>query len=85
MAIKAALVNKNLAVTAKVTSTGTLVSSNPVTVKGFSARLDSLNDVDSTNEINGAVPVYDATTDKYVVKKIDAGDLGNLDVDGGIF
>ena len=43
-----------------------------------------LKDVVATGETNGAVPVYDANTDKYVVKKLDLGDVtGNLD--GGTF
>lgn len=84
MAIQAAITNKALSVRAKVSSTGTIQTTNPVSIKGFAARLDTLNDVDPTGEVNGAVPVYNAATDTYIVKKLDAGDI-NLDVDGGTF
>ena len=71
---------------------GIIDSTTPVTLKPIPSvssgtrvdRLDKLKDVVATGETNGAVPVYDATTDKYVVKKVDLGDVtGNLD--GGTF
>ena len=71
---------------------GIIDSTTPVTLKPIPSvssgsgvdRLDKLKDVVATGETNGAVPVYDATTDKYVVKKLDLGDVtGNLD--GGTF
>lgn len=84
MAIQAAIVNKGLTVKAKVSTTGTIQATNPVAVKGFVGRLDLLNDVNSANEVNGAVPVYDATTDTYVVKRLEGTDI-DLNVDGGTF
>lgn len=78
-------------VVAKKSTTGVISTTAPVTLKnvptlasGEFTRLDHLQDVNATNEVNGAVPVYDSTIDKYVVKKVDLGDVsGNLD--GGTF
>jgi len=56
----------------------TLISGTGVT------RLDHLQDVDANTELQGATLVYDATTDKYVVEKLNLSDtVGNLD--GGQF
>lgn len=60
---------------------------NQVTLKSVASpttRLDNLNDVVSSGEVSGAVPVYDATTDKYIVKKIDLSNVTG-DLDGGTF
>lgn len=72
-------------------SAGILKSTNPVTVKNIttlsnspSTRLDSLVDVNATNEIEGATLVYDAATDKYVVKQLELKDISG-DLDGGTF
>ena len=69
---------------------GIIDSTTPVTLKPIPSlnvgvdRLDKLLDVVASGETNGAVPVYDANTDKYVIKKLDLGDVtGNLD--GGTF
>lgn len=71
-------------------STGVINPTNPVTLKSVPTinsgvdRFDALKDVSSSGEIDGAVPVYDAVTDKYIVKKIDFGDVAG-DLDGGTF
>ena len=71
-------------------ATAGIVDSNiPVTLKNSQAligpnRLDRLLDVDATGEIENATLVYNADTDKYVVKKLDFANVtGSLD--GGIF
>jgi hypothetical protein len=69
---------------------GAISSINPVTIKNISAvnsgasRLDQLVDVVANNEIDKSTLVYDAVTDKYVVKPLVFDDItGNLD--GGTF
>lgn len=58
---------------------------NPSIGNGIS-RLDRLNDVDATSEVDKATLVYDAATDKYVVKLLEYNDIvGELDIDGGTF
>jgi hypothetical protein len=78
---------KNIQVSANATGGSISTNRNPVTLKSsipITTRLDSLNDVVATGEVSGAVPVYDAATDKYVVQKLD---LNNVigDLDGGTF
>jgi hypothetical protein len=59
-------------------NTPTLISGTGVT------RLDHLQDVVPDGEITGATLIYDATTDKYVVEKMNLSNtVGNLD--GGTF
>mgnify|MGYP003338173903 CR=1 FL=1 len=81
--------------TIKVSSNATagiIDSTTPVTIKntptlgtlGTTGRLDHLQDVVATGETNGATLVYEAATDKYIVKKLDLGDVTG-DLDGGIF
>jgi hypothetical protein len=72
------------------TSTGSITSNNPVTLKNFPTitstvtRLDHLLDVNPDGEIAGAVPVYNAGNDTYVVRQLDLGEVvGTLD--GGSF
>jgi len=70
-------------------TSGIVDSTIPVTLKNSQAlsgpnRLDRLLDVDATGEIENATLVYNADTDKYVVKKLDFANVtGSLD--GGIF
>lgn len=72
---------------------GIIDTAIPVTVKntptlgtlGTTQRLDHLQDVSAANEITGAVPVYDSSLDKYVVKKVDLGSDVVGDLDGGNF
>jgi hypothetical protein len=78
---------KNIQVSANATGGSVSTNRNNVTLKSGVApttRLDSLNDVVATGEITGAVPVYDSTTDKYVVQKLDFNNVTG-DLDGGTF
>lgn len=82
---------KNIQVSANATSGVVSTNRNNVTLKnvptvtsGGLNRLDSLNDVVSSGETSGAVPVYDSDTDKYVVKKLSISDVIG-DLDGGTF
>lgn len=82
---------RNIRVSANGTS-GILDSTVPVTLKntptivsGGVNRLDNLVDVYAAGEANGAVPVYDSVTDKYIVKKLDLGTDVVGDLDGGSF
>ena len=73
--------SRNIKVSSNATA-GVLDSSTPVTIKnnpsinGIS-RLDSLVDVNASNETDNATLVYDFETDTYVVKQ--------MDLDGGTF
>lgn len=71
-------------------SSGVISSATPVTVKNISTisggifRLDQLSDVNARNETDKATLVYDASTDKYIVKNLEFGDISG-DLDGGTF
>lgn len=85
-------INKTINVSVvKKTNLGTINPTNPVTLKNVPTvasgvtRLDSLKDVYPDGETNGAVPIYDSLTDKYIVKRIDLGSDVNGDLDGGTF
>ena len=75
----------------RVSNTGQIISTNPVTVSSSipasaASRLDALRDVDSDGEVDGAVPVYQANTDTYIVKKLDITNVsGSANIDGGTF
>jgi hypothetical protein len=71
-----------------VSNTGQIISTNPVTIGSTTpvSRFDGLLDVNPGGEIDGAVPVYDANTDTYIVKHLDIAQVdGSADVDGGSF
>lgn len=79
---------RNVRVTTNATA-GVIDTTVPVTLKTVpyvtgTQRLDHLLDVNANQESEGAVPVYEADTDTYVVKKIS---LSNVigDLDGGVF
>ena len=83
--------HRTVNVVATKKTTGVINSSQPVTLKNVPtlngsdvARLDSLADVVPTGETEGAVPVYHAATDRYIVKKLDLSDVTG-DLDGGTF
>lgn len=60
------------------------LKNTPSLISGGATRLDGLTDVVASGETNGATLVYEASTDKYIVKKLDLADVtGNLD--GGTF
>jgi hypothetical protein len=65
------------------TTTPVVLKNNPVLGTGVS-RLDRLTDVVANNEVDKATLVYDASTDKYVVKKMEFTDITG-DLDGGTF
>ena len=66
------------------TTTPVVLKNNPVLSAGGATRLDKLTDVVATGEVDKATLVYDAATDKYVVKKMEFTDI-NGDLDGGTF
>lgn len=81
----------NVKISANSTS-GVLNSTTPVTLKntpslkvGGVDRLDHLTDVTASGETDGAVPIYDSASDKYIVKKIDLGVDVSGSLDGGTF
>lgn len=84
MAITASLGRRNLSIGAKVANNGSLQVTNPIAVKTTINRLDQLNDVDSSNEVNNGVPVYDSSKDTYVIKLIDFESIDGP-IDGGTF
>lgn len=73
--------SRNIKVSSNATA-GVLDSSTPVTIKNSTStngitRLDSLVDVNASNETDNATLVYNFETDTYVVKQ--------MDLDGGTF
>ena len=81
---------RTIQVSANATS-GIIDTTVPVTIKntpvipgGASSRIDKMIDVDPTGETNGATLVYEAITDKYIVKKLDLANVTG-DLDGGVF
>ena len=71
-----------------------LDTTNPITIKntiGYNAqsfRLDHLNDVVEQNPVAGDTLVYDASNDKYIVKRLNLSDVNidvAVDIDGGSF
>lgn len=79
---------RNIQVSANATGGSITSDKTPVTLKNVStvsaSRLDTLKDVVASGETDGAVPVYDATLDKYVVQKLSFVDVIG-DLDGGTF
>lgn len=68
---------------------GIIDSTTPVVLKNAptlatATRLDRLEDVNATGETDKATLVYDATSDKYIVKQIEFDDIAG-DLDGGTF
>lgn len=86
MALKARIV-QNTSMVARVNTTGdSLSTSKPVTLKNQIKEIRSIEDfgdVDEVNVIDGATLVYNSETDKYQVRPLEIGDLGNID--GGSF
>jgi hypothetical protein len=80
---------RTIQVSANATA-GLIDTSVPVTLKNTPVlstgvtRLDRLTDVVANAETSGATLVYDATTDKYVVQKLDISNVTG-DLDGGTF
>jgi hypothetical protein len=67
-------------------STPLVLKNNPslIAIGSGVERFDRLRDIDAAAEIEGAVPVYEANTDMYYVKKLDL-DYITGEVDGGTF
>lgn len=69
---------------------GIIDSTVPVTLKNLPSigngitRLDNLTDVVANGEIDGATLVYDANTDKYIVKTLTMEEIDGA-LDGGEF
>lgn len=64
-------------------ATSTVVIKNMAATISVPGRLDSLQDVISAGEVSGAVPVYNAATDKYVIERLNLSDVdGSLDGGG---
>lgn len=69
---------------------GIIDTTTPVTLRNSSGsvggvtRLDRLTDVDASGEVTGSTLVYSSDTDKYIVKKLDLGDVTGA-LDGGTF
>jgi hypothetical protein len=63
-------------------TTPVVLKNNPTLTTNGVDRLDHLKDVDATTELDGSTLIYDAATDKYVVRKINFGDVA---LDGGGF
>lgn len=73
------LTTKKINVRVNSRSTNINVRNNATLPNGMT-RLDALNDVDPTNEANGATLVYNSENDKYEVKPLDLADVtGDLD------
>ena len=67
-------------------STPVVLKNNPslIAVGSGVERFDRLRDIDAAAEVEGAVPIYQANTDVYLVKKLDL-DYITGEVDGGTF
>ena len=64
-------------------TTSTIVIKNMAATISTGGRLDGLQDVISAGEVTGAVPVYDAATDKYIIERLNLADVdGSLDGGG---
>jgi hypothetical protein len=79
---------RTIKVTANATA-GVIDSTIPVTLKTMSGgttagRLDRLQDVNASVEIEGGVPVYQANTDTYKIEQLDLAYVTG-DLDGGTF
>jgi hypothetical protein len=84
--------NTNIIRVSVNSTAGVITSTNPVTIKNISTtgsvplpgRLDQLTDVYAANEIDKATLVYDASTDRYIVKQIEFTEIDGP-LDGGTF
>lgn len=71
------------------TSGGVLQSQTPITLKNQVTEITSIEDISDVAEVDvssGSTLVYNASTDKYEVKKLEVGDIsGEFNLDGGVF
>lgn len=86
MTINAKVAKRAPTIGVTVSNTGKIESTTPVTIQTNTSknRLDQLTDVVEQNPQEGATLVYDAETDKYVVKSLTIDDIGG-NLDGGTF
>lgn len=77
---------------AKVRNTSGVLNPIAVTLKNQIQEIRSIEDLFDVDEIDvsdGSTLIYNAARDKYEVKKIEIGDIGdvseNLNLDGGTF
>jgi hypothetical protein len=86
MTITASIKRRTPTVNVKLNNSGTIQSTTPVTIQSSLSqnRIDTLQDVNASGEIDGATLVYESSTDKYIVKKLTLSDVG-VDLDGGTF
>jgi hypothetical protein len=67
---------------------GVLTPQSPITLKNAAGTLlsiEQIGDVDEVDVVDGATLVYNSATDKYEIKRFDAGDLSLDNIDGGTF
>lgn len=90
MAIKVKLLANTSGIVIKPAFATVSNTSSTIVIKNIAAtistggRLDKLQDVVAGGEVGGAVPVYDAATDKYIIERLKLEDVdGSLD--GGDF
>lgn len=89
MTIKVRLLANTSGITVKPSFSVAANTTSTVVIKNIAAtistgRLDALQDVIPTGEVAGAVPVYDAASDKYVVERLNFTDVDGP-LDGGDF
>lgn len=89
MAIKVKLLANASGIVIKPSFAVAANTTSSIVIKNIAAtistgRLDSLQDVVPAGEVAGAVPVYDAATDKYVVERLNFTDVDGP-LDGGDF
>ena len=65
-----AIVNLNQGTTVQLSNPKTVAVVSPVAAGGGVSSLSQLTDVDTSNPDNNEVLVYDAATNKYVIKTI---------------
>lgn len=86
MTITASLKRRAPTVGVRLSNTGTIQSTTPVTIQTSITgnRLDTLQDVNASNETDGATLVYNSVTDTYEVRRLSSADI-SVDLDGGTF
>lgn len=86
MTITASLKRRSPTVGVRVSNTGVIQTTTPVTIQTSTSvnRLDTLQDVNASNEVNGATLIYNSNTDTYEVRKLTTNDI-TVDLDGGTF
>ena len=64
------------------TSTPVTLKNTPTLISGNNLALENLLDVSVVSKTNGAVPVYDSVTNKFLIEQFTVTDVN---VDGGTF